>query len=72
MTTGARAACRAFVSHRQDNLARKSFCAPVELHFALQLTSNHAVDHARAKALTRRWLGRWATCLGPANDEASV
>jgi len=43
MTTGARAACRAFVSHRQDNLARKSFCAPVEVHFALQLTSNHAV-----------------------------
>jgi hypothetical protein len=59
-------------SRRKGDFARESFRAPVEAHLALQLASNHAVHHARAEALTRRWLDRRATRLGPAKDEASV
>jgi hypothetical protein len=67
----ARAAGRS-ASRRKDDFARESFGAPVEAHFALQLTSNHAVQHARAEAMTHRWLDRRATGLGPAKNEASV
>ena len=62
----------ASISHRQYNLALKSFRAPVKARLALQLASNNAVHHARAEALTRGWLARRATHLGPAEEEASV
>src|SRR4029077_15152495 len=34
------------------DFARQSFCPPVEGHLALQLSSNHALHHARAEAST--------------------
>src|SRR3954469_12225482 len=56
----------------QDNLARESFRAPVEVYLALQLVSNHARDHARAEALTRGRRDDRAARLGPAEDEPFV
>jgi len=59
-------------SHRNDDFAHETFGVPVEANLALQLASNDAVHHARAEALTCRWLDRRATRLGPAKNEASV
>jgi hypothetical protein len=60
------------ISHRQDNLAREPFCAPVETHLALQLASNHVVHHARAEAPTRGRLDGRAARLRPTENEASI
>jgi hypothetical protein len=40
----------------KDNFARKTFCAPVEMHFALQLMSDHPLDNGRAEAFARGFL----------------
>ena len=59
-------------SSRQGNLARQSFRAPVEAHFAVQLASNHALHHARAEAAARRRLDGRAACFIPTKDESAV
>lgn len=57
-------------SSRCRDFAGEAFGAPVEVHLAFQLTSDHSVHHVRAEAAARgRFDGRSAV-LRPVQDQA--